>query len=184
MDILLVAVTCAPLISPIILAGVVDVASSVNPLAIYITGKGESIHPKSEGEAADIARRLLRDGVQFKAGLAQIDSAQWGELKLTPENVFVACPNLSAAEQLLIEAYRLDVGDLDAALSRFGTGGDPQKGIKNGYVAAVRAAGEKYGAQGRSDRSATSTAAQEPVARDNGFGAVPDGFAAGDSRGR
>ena len=181
MDILALIVTCAPVISPGLMSGIVTVESHGEPWAIYRQDTRESIHPTSEADAVETARRLVAQKVEIKAGLTQIDSTLWGTLNLTVDNVFSPCANLGAAEDLLLTWYGKDVGDLDAALSRFGTGGDPVAGIKSGYVAQVKEAakaGPQGDAKGNGDPKATSTVRVGALPADS-FQGVPDGFAAG-----
>jgi len=182
MDILTLIATCAPLISPGLMAGIVDVASQGQPLAIYRHDTRESIHPATEAEAVATARRLLAANVEISGGLAQLDSKVWTAFNLTAENVFSPCANLGAAEDALITWYTKDVGDLDAALSRFQTGGDPVEGIKSGYVGKVKEAAKRAAslgdAKGGGDPQSTSAAKEGSVPSEK-FSEVLEGFKGG-----
>lgn len=182
MDLLAAILSCAPLVSPALMGGIVQVESAGSPWAIFRQDTRESLHPASEAEAVATARRLVGQGVRIDGGLAQIDSAKWAALKLTVETVFMPCSNLAAAEELLLDAYRQDVGDLDAALSRFGAG-DPAAGVKSGYVAAVRAAaGRETGAAaavGPGAGKGLPPHGGEAPADETAFKPVPEGFVSG-----
>jgi len=163
------------------MGGIVAVESQGQPWAIYRHDTGASIHPTSEADAIETARRLLAQKVVIDAGLAQISSTVWEALNLTVENAFSPCANLAAAEDLLLTWYTKDVGDLDAALSRFGTGGDPVAGIKSGYVGQVKEAakaGPQGAAKGSGDQKATPVSRVDAPHTDS-FVGVPDGFANG-----
>lgn len=172
---------CAPLVSPSLMAGIVEVSSQGQPWAIYRDDTAESIHPASEAEAVATALRLLGQHVAIKGGLTQLASSQWEGLNLTANNVFSPCANLAAAEERLVRMYTKDVGDVDAALSRFGADDDPLAGIKSGYVAAVKAAATAAapgGPKERGDQKVTPAGRRDTLPVDS-FTSVQDGFAGG-----
>lgn len=177
MELLTLILSCSPLLSPGLMEGIIDIASHGQPWAIYRHDTEQSIHPASETDAIATARRLIVDGIEFDAGLTQISVRRWDSLKLTPNNVFSPCTNISAAEALLIGAYSKDIGDLDAALSRFGANDDPLAGIKNGYVAAVRAAWRTKTPGAAKERGDVTTATSGVApSQSDAFRSAPDGF--------
>jgi type IV secretion system protein VirB1 len=87
------------------------------------------------------ARELRRLGVNFDAGRAQINVANWRWLGLDERSVFDTCRNLQAAQRVLLECKaRMPARDAQAAiretLSCFNTS-NPRSGFINGYVSRV-----------------------------------------------
>ena len=83
----------------------IEQRSQADPLAIHITETDRWIRPKDQAEAIAAAKKLVEDGMDIEAGLAQIKSADWAQYELTPETVFDPCKNLAAAERDLVTAY-------------------------------------------------------------------------------
>lgn len=131
-----------------VLAAIVSVESGGNPLALAVNGNYELVRqPRDLGEAVAMARWLVEHGHSFDAGLAQVNSANLARLGLDPASVFDPCTNLRAASQVLQECldragqrWREPGRRMAAAVSCYNTG-DLTRGIANGYVEAVRAAG-------------------------------------------
>lgn len=134
---------CAPLVHPRLLLRVMHVESRLNPLAIGVNRGPVRLlrQPRTRGEAAATARELVRVGVNFDAGRAQINVKNWRWLGLNEHNVFDSCTNLRAAQQVLLECKsRAPARDAQTALrqvlSCFNTG-NFSSGFANGYVGRV-----------------------------------------------
>lgn len=138
------AENCAPSVAPEIMAKIVRAESGFNRFAIGVNGANRrSYSPKSQEEAARIARELIAQGHSIDMGLGQINNANLGWLNLTVETVFDSCTNLTAAEAVLRDGYdraRKQGSDpqtaLHQALSAYNTG-TFTRGFTNGYVERV-----------------------------------------------
>jgi type IV secretion system protein VirB1 len=137
MDLLTLIATCAPMVAPTTMKAIVLEESRGHPYAIHDGRVHRAIFPVTREEAIATARRLLAEGTRIDAGLAQINSQNWGWLGLTPETVFDPCTNLRAGERVILAGYTAAPYTLDAAISRYNTG-DEQRGIDNGYVGRVK----------------------------------------------
>jgi len=135
---------CAPNVDSSTLRAVVTGESSHNPLAININ-KGKQLvnKPKTKEEAILIVNKLLKDGVNFDAGMGQINSKNMEWLKLSSADLFDSCKNLEAAAKVLIYCYKTaskKFGEgqksLRAALSCYNTG-SLERGFSNGYVKKI-----------------------------------------------
>jgi len=143
-----------------LLAAIVRVESGGNPIALAVNGAVELVRaPRDLDDAAAMARWLAAHGYNFDAGLAQVNSANLARLGLDTSSVFEPCANLRAASRLLGECYKRALRRWDdaeramtAALSCYNTG-DFTRGVRNGYVGALRA-------------SAASSLAPQPIATD------------------
>jgi type IV secretion system protein VirB1 len=138
------AMACAPNVHPVTLDALVKHESRRQPYAIGVNG-GTRLErqPRSREEAVALARTLMAQGVDFDAGLGQINVRNWGWLKLTAETVFEPCANLQAAQTVLTDCYSRAVKRhqaqqlaLQAALSCYNTG-NFERGFRNGYVGKV-----------------------------------------------
>lgn len=145
-EIALLAATCAPDVHPITLSAIVKHESAYNQYAVGIN-KGHRLkeQPRNQSEAVAIVRDLIRKGIDFDAGLGQINVRNWSWLGLTPETVFDPCTNLTAAQAVLRDCYvratnQYEPGQpaLMAALSCYNTG-NFRNGFSNGYVRKVLA---------------------------------------------
>ena len=138
-------VQCGILADPSLIAAIVQVESGGSAHALAVNGDFELVRePQSREEAVAMARWLRKRGYNFDAGLAQVNSANLARLGLDVVRVFDPCTNLQAASRVLEECYgrareRFGEGEraLSAALSCYNTG-DFTRGVRNGYVAAVR----------------------------------------------
>jgi len=98
---------CAPGISVRTMAGIVQVESGGDPLAIGDNTSDRSYHLSDRAAAEAFARRLLREGHSLDLGLAQINDANLLRVGLTLTGVFDPCRNLRAAAQIFREDYVL-----------------------------------------------------------------------------
>ena len=134
-----------------VLAAIVSVESGGNPLALAVNGDFELVRqPRDLGEAVAMVRWLAEHGHSFDAGLAQVNSANLARLRLDAASVFDTCTNLRAASRVLEDCleragqrWRDPDRRMAAAVSCYNTG-DLTRGITNGYVEAVRAAGAPF----------------------------------------
>ena len=99
------ALACAPDIHPVTLHAVVKHESRAQQYAIGVNRKGHSLkrQPRSLEEAIAAAQRLIHQGIDFDAGLGQINVRNWAWLKLDTTTVFDPCKNLAAAQTVLAE---------------------------------------------------------------------------------
>lgn len=141
------ALTCAPNVHPITLGALIRHESGVRPYAIGVNRKGETLaqQPRSLEGAREAAQDLIAQGIDFDAGLAQINVRNWAWLGLDTTTVFDPCRNLAAAQTVLsacyskaLHSYRDQQQALRAALSCYNTG-DFNRGFANGYVGKVLA---------------------------------------------
>jgi type IV secretion system protein VirB1 len=156
-----------------LLAAIVLVESSGNRLALAVNGAMELARvPRDRAEAAAMARWLKAHRYSFDAGLAQVNSANLARLGLDEATVFEPCPNLRAAAAILDEcrerAWKRGLPGgraVAAAISCYNTG-HLTRGVRNGYVAAVRAALARAHSRepGRRRRSAGFSSASFPSA--------------------
>lgn len=138
------ALICAPNIHPTTLKALVHHESRGQPYAIGVNGSHPLLRqPKDQKSAVAIAQDLIKNGVDFDAGLGQINVRNWTWLGLTAETVFDPCTNLAAAQTVLSECYSRASRSrseeqlaLRAALSCYNTG-NFKRGIANGYVSKV-----------------------------------------------
>lgn len=174
----LLAATCAPDIHPTTLAAVVSHESRANPFAIGVNGKATRLtrQPRNLQEAVTTVNDLRQRGVDFDAGLGQINVRNWRWLGLTSETVFDPCTNLRAAQRVLADCYirasqRYAPGQpaLIAALSCYNTG-NFERGQRNGYVQKVYAqAGVKVPPIGGTAGSQATTPKPNPPRQPDAF---------------
>lgn len=123
----------------------VAVESRGDPYKIGVNSGAALIRqPRAPAEAIAAARALIAKGANFDAGLAQVNSANFARLGLTPETVFDPCTNLTAAASVLKDNYTRAqssgaANPLHAALSEYNTG-SRERGLRNGYVGRIYAA--------------------------------------------
>jgi type IV secretion system protein VirB1 len=124
------AATCAPQVAPETLAAGARVESGFSTLQIYDNSARRSYEPGTKDEAIALAKELAGHGHSIDLGLAQINSrniqSPWGSgwLHISLEETFDECANLrAAAEELTL-------------WSRYNTG-NPERGLKNGYVSRI-----------------------------------------------
>lgn len=148
--VLALSAQCAPGVSPQTLAAIAHTESRFNALAIGVNRGAAVRQPKTRGEAVRVARRLIASGANIDLGLAQINSSNLGWLRLTVEDAFDPCRNLTAAGTVLRAGFDpASTGSdrqqaLRVALSRYNTG-HPDRGFRNGYVARVEASAARLG---------------------------------------
>lgn len=180
----LLAATCAPNIHETTLSALVRHESTAQVFAIGINkGKRLKKQPTDYEQAAQIANDLIDRGIDFDAGLGQINVRNWSWLGLTTETVFDPCTNLKAAQTVLTDCYQRALRQtadeqraLRSALSCYNTG-NFERGFTNGYVEKVLAqAGVKVPAIKtiKNEAVVVTTEPQQPSTKRTG---KPDGFA-------
>ncbi|MFA5521380.1 MAG: lytic transglycosylase domain-containing protein [Castellaniella sp.] len=139
------ALACAPDIHPVTLQAVIKHESRAQQYAIGVNRKGHPLkrQPRSLEEATAAAQTLIDQGIDFDAGLGQINVRNWAWLKLDTTTVFDPCKNLAAAQTVLADCYARALPShkdpqqaLRAALSCYNTG-NFSRGFANGYVGKV-----------------------------------------------
>ncbi len=155
-EILSLALTCAPYISPEALTQIIRVESAGNIYAIGINGRNKlPRQPKNKEEAYATFEYLHAQRIAFGAGIMQIDSQHhrrlgWGA---NPEKAFNVCENLTTGHNIFTDCYNRAVlkgfsqslenniivpsnssnSAYTRALSCYNTGGF-NYGFQNGYV--------------------------------------------------
>lgn len=173
---------CAPNVHASTMTALVKHESGANPYAIGIN-KAERLkkQPRSKEEAVRIAKDLLRKGIDFDAGLGQINARNFEWLGLSPETVFDPCTNLRASQVVLRDCYERAAKQylpgqqaLSAAFSCYNTG-NFRNGFANGYVGKVyAAAGVKIPAiRSASNVRQGGQPERKPLPKKGG---IPDGF--------
>ncbi len=141
------ALACAPNINPVTLQALIRHESGIQPYAIGVNRKGHGLaqQPRTLDEAQRAARNLIDQGIDFDAGLGQINVRNWAWLGLDSTTVFDPCKNLAAAQTVLADCYARALRShhreqqaLRAALSCYNTG-NFSRGFANGYVGKVLA---------------------------------------------
>lgn len=192
------ALACAPNIHPITLHALISHESRAHQYAIGVNRKGKHLRqqPRTLTEATAAAQGLIDQGIDFDAGLGQINVRNWAWLNLDTKTVFDPCRNLAAAQKVLAECYTRSLSRhkapqqaLRAALSCYNTG-NFTRGFTNGYVGKILAKADikvpalaplKTEAPGPTRQSeaseppATQSPNDEPPAQVQG---TPDGFVA------
>lgn len=141
------ALACAPNIHPVTLDALIRHESGAQQYAIGVNRKGHALpnQPLDLETARKAAENLITQGIDFDAGLGQINVRNWAWLGLTSTTVFDPCQNLAAAQTVLSDCYaralnshRSQQQALRAALSCYNTG-NFRRGFANGYVGKVLA---------------------------------------------
>lgn len=147
---LALAVACAPGVHTDTARALVQVESSFNPWALAVVG-GELVRqPKTRAEAIATARALQEQGLDFSAGLGQINARNLHRLGLVIETVFEPCTNLAAMQVVLSECFeracaagaRSNQAALRQALSCYYSG-NFDTGFRHGYVTRVAVAARR-----------------------------------------
>jgi type IV secretion system protein VirB1 len=134
---------CAPTVAVETMRAVVAHESRERPWALGVNGSYKlARQPASYEEAVSWAKWLIDNRYNIDMGLSQVNSANLGRLKLSVEQVYEPCVNLSAGASILTGNYVLAQQSLKgdeayiAALSQYNTGSF-SRGVSNGYVAKV-----------------------------------------------
>ncbi|TCM51160.1 type IV secretion system protein VirB1 [Rhizobium sp. PP-F2F-G48] len=136
-----IAQNCAPLIKTEILAAVVSIESSFDPLAIRLNSDApRPERAQSRAEAIEIATTLVAEGHSIDLGLGGVSSYDLPRLGLSISDLFEPCLNLKATATLLDRYYRAAVAtgttgrEAEAAMlqSYYGRG-DAAVGAMFGY---------------------------------------------------
>lgn len=144
----LVQSTCGialpPSVPPIRLWAFGRVESRHTALAIGVNRGGRPVpRARTEAEAVDAIRGLIREGANFDAGLMQINHANWRWLGLTPETAVRPCDSVRAGLVVLLDADR-------RAACVYNTGADDCRRASgsNGYPEKILAAHAEAARQG------------------------------------
>lgn len=140
---------CAQTVAPSTMMRIINVESTQVSYAIgYKITKDKRVYqltkqPVNVSEAQAWATWFLANGYRFDAGIAQVNSSNFGKFGLTPANVFEACTNIKAGGAILTAFYKdaaRKYGDgqkaLYAAISAYQTG-NFYTGFATGYVQKV-----------------------------------------------
>jgi type IV secretion system protein VirB1 len=139
------ALRCGPSVAPSTLASIARTESAFEPLSINDNTTGTSGVPATRDIAVQIASQLLEAGHSVDIGIMQINSANFGRLRLTLQTAFDPCKSVAAGAAVLAADYAggaTHAGQQSAlriALSEYNTG-NAQSGFANGYVHKVELA--------------------------------------------
>jgi type IV secretion system protein VirB1 len=128
------------MVDPSTTTALVGVESGFNPHAIGVVGGVLDRQPRNRAEAIATAKALEARGWSYSAGLAQINSRNFGRLGLSPSSVFDPCESLRAMQVVLSECLDRSHGSPQVALRRALScyySGDMDAGFRSGYVARV-----------------------------------------------
>jgi type IV secretion system protein VirB1 len=139
---------CGPAVAPSTTQAIIRVESGGNPYVINDNTLKQSFSPKSKKEAIQLAADLLAQGHNLDMGLMQVNSCHLKTMKITLEEIFEPCRNITIGTTILADFYRRNnTGEdknlvLFKALSAYNTG-SAWRGP--GYVNKIlKAAGAPY----------------------------------------
>src|SRR5271156_2422727 len=132
MDLLTLAILCAPLVDPATTLRVIAVESAGHPYVIHDNTNGKSYEAGTAQGAANVARILIRAGHRIDVGLMQINYEVWLRPAGFPiEGAFNPCTNIRLGSTILSANYaralRRSASSNDAlirALSEYNSGSD------------------------------------------------------------
>lgn len=104
-ELLALAQQCAPDVSPLTMAAIIEVESSRNPFAIGVVGGKLPRQPRTKGEALAAVQQLKASGFNYSVGISQVNRYNLAAYGLTEESAFDACANLRAGSRILQECY-------------------------------------------------------------------------------
>jgi type IV secretion system protein VirB1 len=138
---------CAPHVSPVTMAAIVQTESGFNPYAIGVVHGRLVRQPVNRAEAVATAAALAASGWNFSVGLAQVNRANWATNDLSGQSAFDPCRNLAAGAAIFEGCFRAARAQqvngrrnpqtaLRAGLSCYASG-DFSTGFRTGYVQEV-----------------------------------------------
>ncbi|MFM0229700.1 lytic transglycosylase domain-containing protein [Paraburkholderia sediminicola] len=147
LDFITLAQQCAPQVSPVTMAAIVQTESGFNPYAIGVVHGRLARQPASVDEAVVTAHALAASGWNFSVGLAQVNYVNWPAYGLNEQSAFDPCRSLAAGAAILqgcFESARRAQADsrrdaqsaLRASLSCYASG-NFSTGYRTGYVQRV-----------------------------------------------
>jgi type IV secretion system protein VirB1 len=138
-SVIAMAAACAPGVAPETMAAIVQTESRGDVLAVHDNTERQSYHPADKAEAIALARQLIGAGHSVDLGIMQVNVGNLGWARLSIEDAFEPCTNLTAGAMIL-KSY-----------SVFNTG-NPRAGFTNGYVRRVlTATAEQNSPRGQPD---------------------------------
>jgi type IV secretion system protein VirB1 len=154
---------CAPAVAVSTLRAMATVESGMNPFAIGVVGGALKRQPRSLGEGVSTVNDLIRNNVQFSAGLIQIYVRNWKHHEINAEAVFDPCQNMRASQAILMNCYlraskvsESSQHALRKAVSCYYSN-NFSTGFRHGYVQKVVAMALKF-ERARSDQPRASSA--------------------------
>ena len=106
MDLLTLALVCAPMVDPATTLRVISVESGGNPYAIHDNSARVTYRAGSAREAAITATVLIRAGHRIDVGLMQINYDAWlRPTRFTLERAFDPCTNIRLGSTILSANY-------------------------------------------------------------------------------
>ena len=105
LDLLALALECAPTVAPQTMAAVMHVESSSNPYAIGVVGGRLARQPTNREEAIATAKALDAQGWNFSLGVAQVNRDNLPKYNLTVEQAFDPCVNVRVGSKILEDCF-------------------------------------------------------------------------------
>jgi type IV secretion system protein VirB1 len=139
---LALAMQCAPTIHPDTSQDVARVESGFNPWAIGVVGQKKGIFPHDLNDAIAHVNQLKAKGKNYSVGLMQINQSNFSRYRVTPEQLFNPCTNLTVFEKIMTDCYRRG-GSMTRALScyyagNFNTGQKPEEAFsQTSYIERI-----------------------------------------------
>lgn len=132
MDLLTLAIFCAPLVDPATTLRVIAVESAGHPYTIHDNTNGKTYEAGTSHGAATVAGILIRAGHRIDVGLMQINYEVWlRPTGFSIENAFNPCTNIRLGSTILSANYARALGRsatsndaLVRALSEYNSGND------------------------------------------------------------
>ena len=151
------AQTCAPQVAYSTVRGIVKTESALNPYAIGVDDHAKARparQPRNSYEGARLMQDLDALNVTYSAGLGQIHISHIRKNKISAEQIFDPCFNLSWLQRVLTDCHsralsrisvsgqkltpkQLEQSALDLSLSCYNSG-NFSTGFRNGYIQNVR----------------------------------------------
>lgn len=128
--------TCAPMVSPVTIAAVIQHESQGNPLALHDNTTHTTYQFQTEAEAIAMAKSLIALNHSIDMGMGQINNKNLSWLGQTVDTIFKPCINIAATQTVLLSAWQQSGGNLPTTLSIYNTG-KPTSRIGANYAASI-----------------------------------------------
>jgi type IV secretion system protein VirB1 len=119
---------CGPSVDPATTQAIIQVESGGDPFAIGDNTLKKSFSPRTKTEAIALASYLLANGHSIDMGLMQVNSCHIKTMRLSLDELFDPCNNISIGTSILADFYKRYDNEADKnivlfkALSAYNTG--------------------------------------------------------------
>lgn len=143
-DFAVTAQQCAPAVHHKTMLHLARAESSLNEFAIGVVGGRLKRQPRNLDEAVATAKVLIDKGINFSAGVVQVNYYNWRRFNLDVVSVFNPCKNLSAGSGILRDCFHRaekqkragDQGNIQFAFSCYYSN-NFTTGFREGYVQTI-----------------------------------------------